>query len=887
MIPRWDKITSWPPTRENIEQLNALMSELTRVLGMKTSQNICLDKSGGNWTLYSTEYKGFWAMIDDSDAGTFAHAWHEVEKLAGGLFQTVASGRSGTLTVDPAYDVNHEIAPDGAYVFLYPGIFTPGGTSTRDYLFILGGGEVGSALTVQDAVSSPSVTVTNVNKISFTDGAYAYLSVANLGGGHAQVAVESLVPVGTVNNEYNTYVTNAYTTININQTYIDNSIDGDVITITINEQNVTNLITNVLNQYTSITNVNGTLIQNFYNYEGDVITSVPIACIPACDPTRTQCYDPCLYCADIPSYYKVNIYTATGRLLAVKGNRNLTYRGACLWREEFATWRITAERLPNAIRVIIEYQDGVDWVEVATYSSGVIDTCCEDVVLTRSALDQSYGTVPLNVHIVNGDDCEPCGNCEVDPCDDPCDDCSAGAAREYDLTFAALTDGGQACTAANLDWRVCYLSACLWQATVGDWRVEVEWAGGEPELRLQVNDGGWTTVATGLPPVNANLTCCDPILFLMANSGCGSVDFTVVATPVGDCVPCAGSDDCAECTQCPPDSVPSSFHWQPSFFLDHTPQVWDCYAGLNRLWKLAWVSNCVWEEEYGDWLVRLTKTEVIAGLSHKNKLFLEHSSDPGVTAFSFESDTLSNLQCNVPVILWTSSHGYASFDDFYQGCGNPYYFNTPTRVYPQNNTDCGETSGDLDCNDGESWPSTKTVTLTLDVDDDSACDVAQYIDPIPCLSGFTSLVLDKVYNDDLDRWEYRGQSAFYTNGDYFAGVILDRAYTIANGISCGEWPAGGVAVTDGVAYAEWRCQIYCESAVWYAAINWFVARGGPDDTECGDPCWYDEIEGNTSIIEIPNPGNPLDEEYNCVYAQGGGGTTIEDDCTMVNRLQVV
>src|SRR5690606_28296866 len=93
---------------------------------------------------------GFWAEITGSS--TTAHSWVEQQQTGTNTFQDLPGGRSGTTSVDPAYEVNRRAGvPAGTIVWIDP---TTDDNGTIRYNFDLGAGttisSAGASLSPKD-----------------------------------------------------------------------------------------------------------------------------------------------------------------------------------------------------------------------------------------------------------------------------------------------------------------------------------------------------------------------------------------------------------------------------------------------------------------------------------------------------------------------------------------------------------------------------------------------------------------------------------------------------------------------------------------------------------------------------------------------------------------
>jgi hypothetical protein len=99
---------------------------------------------------------GFYAKID---SGTNPYYWDEVKSNGQGVWSTFTGGRSGTATVDPAYETNdNTTVPQGAIVWMRPRITTQEG---QEYTFEYSV----PGITVEDDDSNP--TYSNIRTIQF------------------------------------------------------------------------------------------------------------------------------------------------------------------------------------------------------------------------------------------------------------------------------------------------------------------------------------------------------------------------------------------------------------------------------------------------------------------------------------------------------------------------------------------------------------------------------------------------------------------------------------------------------------------------------------------------------------------------------------------------
>lgn len=117
----------------------------------------------------AAQYDPFWAQLTAYD-GTRYFAWHEVMPVSTTTFVTLDGGRSGTVTVDPAWLPNGGGTTLPTYVKLQLGHFD---TSLQTWTYVVSGGSGGGAALEIRSVDPnfgptfPSPTILNIDQLDF------------------------------------------------------------------------------------------------------------------------------------------------------------------------------------------------------------------------------------------------------------------------------------------------------------------------------------------------------------------------------------------------------------------------------------------------------------------------------------------------------------------------------------------------------------------------------------------------------------------------------------------------------------------------------------------------------------------------------------------------
>ncbi len=179
-----------PLTSETAAKLSKLLEEFgRRVPGASLGADL-IDYRGGDFTNNIVPNTPFPVKLTDSDEGTPAfYAWTEQYSLDTGYagWNDLPGGRSGTVTVRPAFTPNDEVIDitDEPVVWIGRAYIDP---DTGEWVYVIVGttGSGGSALTVE-TVDGTTLVIPNVNLIKIG----AHLTLASSGAGEATINVNT------------------------------------------------------------------------------------------------------------------------------------------------------------------------------------------------------------------------------------------------------------------------------------------------------------------------------------------------------------------------------------------------------------------------------------------------------------------------------------------------------------------------------------------------------------------------------------------------------------------------------------------------------------------------------------------------------------------------
>lgn len=134
---RWDELK--PGGRASASQLNALAAETERQSNFRVGAGAMSDGGTGVQIMPPTFRLGWWAMIDSIGAtdgnGRTPHGWTEQRPVAGGTWEDKPNGKSGTTSLDPAYEVNSNIVSVGTIVWIDAGYVNVDPAVSQERLF--------------------------------------------------------------------------------------------------------------------------------------------------------------------------------------------------------------------------------------------------------------------------------------------------------------------------------------------------------------------------------------------------------------------------------------------------------------------------------------------------------------------------------------------------------------------------------------------------------------------------------------------------------------------------------------------------------------------------------------------------------------------------------